>query len=138
MWSPEAPTASKSLASGTPSNLWGPSYHGVRVENEVSPSASSIARSNWAVPSLLVTLIFPVTVRIGLSAGAGREAAPARLAATSTTAPNNDTASDRTLDTARITLPRKTNVRTTNVAYCRKQIFNDAANQSLFGFLREP
>src|SRR5260221_3074112 len=98
MWSPEAPTASNSLASGTPSNLRGPSYQGVAVENEVCPSASSIARSNWAVPSLLVTLIFPVTVRIGLSVGSGRDAAPARLAAKSAIAPNNGATRDRMAD----------------------------------------
>src|SRR5258708_12170762 len=89
MRSPEAPTASKSFASGTPSNLRGPSYHGVAVEKEVSPSASSIARSNWAVPSLLVTLIFPVTVRIGLSVGSGKDAAPASLTPQTPTTPNH-------------------------------------------------
>src|SRR6266852_7812125 len=106
MRSPDAPTASKSFASGTPSNLRGPSYQGVVVENEVSPSASSIARSNCAVPSLLVTLILPVTVKIGLSAGSGKDAAPARFAATSTTAPNNGVVMDRSPDSTIILMPR--------------------------------
>jgi len=75
MQSPVAPTASSSLASGTPSNLTGSLYHGVAVENEVPPSASSIARSNWAVPSLLVTVILPVTDQNRLSVGAGSDAA---------------------------------------------------------------
>src|SRR6266487_4564220 len=103
MRSPVAPTASSSLASGTPSNLTGSLYHGVAVENEVWPSASSIARSNWAVPSLLVTLIFPVTVRIGLSVGSGKDAAPARFAAKSTIAPNKGATRGRTADSDVIT-----------------------------------
>src|SRR2546426_2792947 len=96
IWSPEAQTAPKSFASGTPSNLRGPSYHGVEVENEVSPSDSSIARSNCAAPSLLVTLILPVTVRIGLSVGSGNDAPPARFASKSAKAPNNGATRGRT------------------------------------------
>src|SRR5215207_2278980 len=98
MRSPLAPTASISLASGTPSNLAGSLYQGVLVENEVTPSASSIARSNCAVASLFVALILPLTVRIGLSVGSPREAAPARLAVASTNMPNNNAAIDRVTD----------------------------------------
>src|SRR5947209_7704114 len=105
MRSPEAPTASNSLASGTPSNLRGPSYHGVAVENDFWPSASSIARSNWADPSLLVTLILPVTVKIGLSEGAGREAAPARWPAAATAAAKTGAASNRSADRLNIWIP---------------------------------
>src|SRR5262249_43286259 len=79
------------------SNVTGSLYQGVEVENDVLPKSSSIARSNSAAPSLFVTLILPVIVRIGFSAGAGSDAAPARFAAASAAAPNSGAASERSV-----------------------------------------
>src|SRR3954471_2048874 len=70
-----------SLSSGTPSNLTGPLYQGVVVSTVTMPMDSSMARSNWAVSSLFITPILPEIVRIGLSVGAGRDPALARVAA---------------------------------------------------------
>src|SRR4051794_21397250 len=105
MRSAGAPAASITLASGTPSNFTASLYHGGLGGDEVSLVAPGIARSNCAVPSLLVTLILPVTVRIGLSVGAGRDAAPARFAATSMTVPKNDATRNRSAECNRIDTP---------------------------------
>jgi len=49
-------------------------------------------------PSLFVTVILPVTVRIGFSVGSGNDAAPAGFIASNTAAPKDTPIIDRSID----------------------------------------
>src|SRR5476651_1968991 len=77
---PVAPTKSMRRAMPTPSNFTRPSYHGVLVAKDTIPIDSSMARSNWAIPSLLVFAMRPDTVRTILPWGCGNAPANAWLA----------------------------------------------------------